>query len=613
MISVITYGRNDNYSFNLAKRVALGFNCLAEVLTEKDEIVFVDYNTPEPLPSLPEFIWDTFTPKARSLIKVVVVPPAVHNRIRRDSPLPLLENVSRNAGIVRSNPDNHWILCTNPDVVLILARRWPNLPALLETLRDSFYEMPRFDIPESVWSSLTRNDPQANMKALRDWLVANNAAVVEAAPDHRMQEYCLFHAPGDFQLAPRDYFLRLRGFDESMNKRFHSDENLAKRMWLLNGRRTDHLLGNLWVLHQDHYLGGEWSQAAAGVEHNDYHRKVLHHNTIEANGDGWGLQSCSLPSFLLAEKIKRQRVDLPASGDNSNGDLPLSREIDWRTHSVYRTCHYQPDLVTLYLREILQVLPPHSKIVYIGENPETFQQILGIWGEVSPEGLPLRNLSAMTDPSERGSIDILVVDCFYERPSHWEQRVRSREEELQREVAAGRMSQPEADDELSRFVDNVDSENQRTRLVQLWNRHLPSLQWRNGAYIILLGCEVYSPTFLAFQQSLGAWPDGSAARLSWLQKLRTIYHRLEFALHGTDDNGAALGLYRTLRRQKRRVFRRLTGRESIMGWVYFRHVTRGQPRSGVPQGLRPIYTHHRLIVARMEANTEIEAGSTSVS
>ncbi len=121
MISVITYGRNDNYSFNLAKRVALGFNCLAEVLTEKDEIVFVDYNTPEPLPSLPEFIWDTFTPKARSLIKVVVVPPAVHNRIRRDSPLPLLENVSRNAGIVRSNPDNHWILCTNPDVVLI----WP--------------------------------------------------------------------------------------------------------------------------------------------------------------------------------------------------------------------------------------------------------------------------------------------------------------------------------------------------------------------------------------------------------------------------------------------------------------------------------------------------------
>ena len=49
MISVITYGRNDNYSFNLTKRVALGFNCLAEVLTEKDEILFVDYNTPEHL------------------------------------------------------------------------------------------------------------------------------------------------------------------------------------------------------------------------------------------------------------------------------------------------------------------------------------------------------------------------------------------------------------------------------------------------------------------------------------------------------------------------------------------------------------------------------------
>src|ERR1700675_575278 len=107
MISIITYGRNDNYSYNLVKRTAFSFNCLAEVLTEEDEILFVDYNTPDHLPTLPESIWDTLTDKALARLKVIRIPGEIHERIKSDSPLPILENVSRNAAIVRSNPANH--------------------------------------------------------------------------------------------------------------------------------------------------------------------------------------------------------------------------------------------------------------------------------------------------------------------------------------------------------------------------------------------------------------------------------------------------------------------------------------------------------------------------
>ena len=42
MISVILYGRNDNYGYNLHKRAALSLNCIAELLSEGDEILFVD-------------------------------------------------------------------------------------------------------------------------------------------------------------------------------------------------------------------------------------------------------------------------------------------------------------------------------------------------------------------------------------------------------------------------------------------------------------------------------------------------------------------------------------------------------------------------------------------
>ena len=52
MISIVLYGRNDNYGYNLHKRAALSLNCMAEVLTDlSDEIIFVDYNTPDDLPT----------------------------------------------------------------------------------------------------------------------------------------------------------------------------------------------------------------------------------------------------------------------------------------------------------------------------------------------------------------------------------------------------------------------------------------------------------------------------------------------------------------------------------------------------------------------------------
>src|SRR5436190_21644648 len=278
----------------------------------------------------------------------------VHESIKGDSPLSILENVSRNAGIVRSNPKNHWILSTNPDVLMVLASKWKNFDQLLEGQKDSFYEMPRFDIPESIWSSLDRHHPKRNMEVLRDWFASHGAAVAEAIPDPRFQRFTLFDAPGDFQLAPRDYFLRVRGFDESMNKYLHSDSNLAKRMWLLNGERTDHLLGHLWILHQDHYLSGEWANNVGTIVHNDYHGKVRLQKQIEANDPDWGLQGVSLPMFSLGQRAETGSRFFSQLNVSVNGDLPLSREVDWGLQPLYRLCHYEPEVIALYVRELLQ-------------------------------------------------------------------------------------------------------------------------------------------------------------------------------------------------------------------------------------------------------------------
>jgi hypothetical protein len=602
MISIITYGRNDNYSYNLVKRTAFSFNCLAEVLTEEDEILFVDYNTPDHLPTLPESIWDTLTEKAMARLKVIRISHEIHERIKGDSPLPILENVSRNAAIVRSNPANRWMLSTNPDVLLVLCSRWPNLAALLRTLPASFYELPRFDIPESVWSSLHRGDPKTNIGVLRDWLVSNKAAIAETIPDYRFQKYYLFDAPGDFQLAPRDYYFRLRGFDESMNKYFHSDSNLAKRMWLLNGKRTDHLLEHIWVLHQDHYLSGEWTKTVTTIKHNDYFKHIIHKETVEANDENWGLRQVPLPCFPLAEKIKSQRTSLPAPV-NVNGSLPLSRELDWGLQPFYRLCHYQPEALCLYLREFFRVVAPDSRIVYLGEHPETLERIRETWREISPGGHPVHSLSNSSVPAEYRSPDVLLADCYYGRSEYWEQRVKLMSEQLQRQRAKGRINEREADEELTRFADSVDHEAQRERLDALWNQSFPLLNLRVGSNVILLGCNIYVPTFGRFQELLGTMVGGLALeqRRSQLQLLHGFYQRVKFRLQRAGQTNVFIKVLWALRLLKRRVFYKIIGQESIMGWAYYRHITRRRQSLLERLNLRTLYMHHRLVVMRVES------------
>ena len=79
MLSVITYGRNDNHGYNLHKRTAISLNAIAEVLSDpEDEILFVDYNTPNDHPTFLEAISDTLTEKAKKLIRIFRVRPEIH-------------------------------------------------------------------------------------------------------------------------------------------------------------------------------------------------------------------------------------------------------------------------------------------------------------------------------------------------------------------------------------------------------------------------------------------------------------------------------------------------------------------------------------------------------
>jgi len=621
MISIITYGRNDNYGFNLAKRTSMSFNSLAEILTEEDEIFFVDYNTPGHLPTLPEDIWDTFTEKARRVIKVIRVSPEIHKQVRKDSPLPILENVSRNAAIRRSNPANHWMLSTNPDVLLVLAERWKNLSELLSTLKDSFYELPRFDIPESVWGSLSRFDPKSNLSALRDWLVANRAAIAETVPDHRFQKYYLFDAPGDFQLAPREFFFLCRGFDESMNMYFHSDSNLAKRMWMLNGEKTDHLLDDIWVLHQDHYLSGEWTSRVGSIKHNDYVLKVERQDQIEANNESdWGLPNADLPMFTLADQMRQRRQVAFVKLPDSNGDLKLSREIDWKMQPVYRLHHYDPDVITLYLREILQVISPSSQLVYLGQNQQTLQQIRRIWSAIAPSAPEVIDAASWHADFMGITPDVLLTDFYYQRSEASEKSIQMAEERIHEQYAKKRISESQAFEEMARFADNADSVNLERALLPLWHRTVRHMKFRPGAYIILMGCNSYVNVYAKFQEVI-AFQTGALTDAALLPRLHAFYQGLKYRFGSLTEEGlevprkdlpSVLKAILAVRMVKRRVCKKLIGHNSFMGLLYFNYIQRRIKELLRKSNLENLYIHHRLVIMRVKS-TEAPASAAVAS
>ena len=127
MLSVIVYGRNESYGENYPRRVAISFNCIAQVLTPgEDEIVYVDYCSPDESLTLIEAVADTLTPRAASLIRVIRVRPEFHATVGRsgEAKLPVLEAVARNIALRRIKPGQSWVLSTNSDMVFL-----PTAPA----------------------------------------------------------------------------------------------------------------------------------------------------------------------------------------------------------------------------------------------------------------------------------------------------------------------------------------------------------------------------------------------------------------------------------------------------------------------------------------------------
>ncbi|MBV8197061.1 MAG: hypothetical protein JO263_02915, partial [Candidatus Eremiobacteraeota bacterium] len=362
MISVILYGRNDSYGYNLHKRGVLSLNCIAEILDDPDdEILFVDYNTPDDLPTFVEAIGDMLTPKAKKLVRTLRVRPALHARFAPRTHLRCLESPARNAALRRSNPRNRWMLATNTDMVFI-PRTGPSLSAIAAQLPDGFYHTARFEIPEILWETLDRSNPRACIDAIEGWgrRLQLNEIVYGYPPT-------IFDGPGDFQLFLRDDGFRMDGFDERMLLGWHVDTNLAVRLALLRGKPVSSALDHVFAYHCDHNREATPAHAH-GAPENSWDRFIIDVQSAEVpeQRDSWGFAGDAVDEIRVDAPpaiIPALESVIPTMGDALyvSGLTPTISDL-----------RYDPEHVIPYLANTIGAFPRSWSAGYMGCRGKMF-------------------------------------------------------------------------------------------------------------------------------------------------------------------------------------------------------------------------------------------------
>lgn len=377
MISVVLYGRNDAYGYNLHKRAALSINCISQVLTnDEDELLFVDYNTPDDYPTFPEAIQDTLTDLAKKRLRILRVRPWMHERFRGRSHLLALEPVARNVAVRRSNAANRWILSTNTDMIFV-PHQGQSLSTYLGDLPRGLYHLPRFEIPETFWELFPRQQPEYTIDAIREWAcIAHLNEIVEAA------DFVRFDGPGDFQLMERADLFTIQGFHEGMLLGWHVDSNIAKRFHLLYGQTND-LLDRLYGYHCDHTRQVTPAHRANGAA-NDSTAYVddVTSPYVHEQSESWGLAGVDVEEVRLNHG--RDRAYMTGIREVLRKPQSSPTRVGYVT-STYDKLSYTAAHVLPFLADIFVNASPRTSIGWVGSSPELFKMFSAVLRKIDAQ------------------------------------------------------------------------------------------------------------------------------------------------------------------------------------------------------------------------------------
>jgi hypothetical protein len=214
-ISVVVTGRNDDYSGNLHQRMIPSLNSF---LKYYDEVIYVDFNS----------VGGSYFDKIKSSIhqtnklKVINVSPQQCIKLSKDFDNKFVEVIARNIGIRRATGD--FILSSNPDIVC-------SRPSDDQLNSTTMFAGARRDVPIEFYTSIDHTTLEEKLMPLMNIFIKKPSVLDESGnpiwdPNDR---WSVVVCCGDYQLAHKNIWNDIKGFEESATGRCYADSNLMKK------------------------------------------------------------------------------------------------------------------------------------------------------------------------------------------------------------------------------------------------------------------------------------------------------------------------------------------------------------------------------------------------
>jgi len=317
---------------------------------------------------MPISIHDNLSEFAKKLLKIVVVPPSIHAQFAGQANKMVLEPLARNVGMRRVSKESKWILNTNTDILLL------NPPQLsLRDIAEKYNQSPtvayRYEIPEFIWESFDRRDPQAIQETLRKWhqrkFLEKNVSITL----DQSQQLVLPDGVGDFQLAPKDLWYVVTGFAEDMLKGWHVDTRAAIQM----NKLSDGLLfidpEELSIFHQNH-------MRTSTIYHNsdDTNDELLVFESYK-NDANWGLADIDLQTFQLDDYKRKVQIGIDLSyGVLDEGRmLPVGDSVEMQRNLDYSLKHS-----SAFLMDEIQLLHENDEVLLVSYNENLIKWLTNV-------------------------------------------------------------------------------------------------------------------------------------------------------------------------------------------------------------------------------------------
>ena len=282
--AVVVFGRNDGYKEK--ERFAIHLTTMLETF---DEVIYVDWNSPTH-----SFLYDVLDmiPKTGRLKHIVVPPEYALMMSNNDDKAQICNSVlSFNLGLRRT--DAEWIVLATTDIIPPTKETLHNF--IFKANKHSFYTFSRRDIEYD--DVIANKDNLDEYRKNLDQITEARYFPAQVTPNDK---YSIFNCCGDFQLATKNIWYKMRGYEEPMLYACFVDTNAQKKAVLYGFDLVP--IYDVPLYHMSHKGMGNDGSSPSKQYYNDAwqwveyfdKREELGHIMYSYNADTWGYSNVEI-------------------------------------------------------------------------------------------------------------------------------------------------------------------------------------------------------------------------------------------------------------------------------------------------------------------------------